>query len=168
MFSIVGSIATAGTLIWLVVDRSQLQYEKRENARRKQASGASAWLTRRTFGVRAHYSLPIIIINNNSDAPIYRLVVSIVDARDKDARGEATSTTFQLVIDAAPPGQVYCMAPEGSSGAGLHPYVEIAFTDTNGVPWVRRGNGKLEELKEEPFVLYKIDLPPTYEPIHKL
>lgn len=166
--TVLGSLATAATLIWLVLERDQLQKEKREAEKRKQASGVSTWLSNKMFGTRAHYKRQIIVLNNNSDAPIYNLVISIVDARNNDAKGEETPEEFRRIIDASPPGQVFCFAPEGYNGMGFRPGVEIAFSDANGSHWVRRGNGILEILAENPFTHYRISQPPTYEDIHKL
>lgn len=165
LFGMVGSLATALTLYWLVLERNQLQKEKIEVEKKRQAVGASAWLTKRIF---SRTSRQIIILNNNSDAPIYKVVVSIVDARDKDARGEETPEEFRCVVDAVPPGQTFCFAPTGYGGMGFHPSVEIAFSDVNGRYWSRRGDGLLEELTEEPFVRYKIPQPPVYEQLHEL
>jgi len=165
--TILGSLATAATLIWLVLERDQLQKEKREGEKRKQAAGVSAWLSKKTFHAGS-LTRQIIVLNNNSDSPIYNLVVSIVDARDKDAKGEETPDEFRRVIDATPPGQVFCFAPEGYNGMGFHPSVEIAFSDANGNYWVRRGNGQIESLPEDPFVYYKILQPPVYEDLHAL
>lgn len=165
LFGMVGSLATALTLIWLVLERDQLQKEKIDSEKRKQAAGASAWLTKKTF---SHASHQIIILNNNSDSPIYSVVVSIVDARDQDAKGEVTPEEFRRIVDAVPPGQTYCFAPTGYGGMGFHPSIEIAFSDTNGIHWVRRGNGRLEELMDEPFIHYKVSQPPTYEQLHEL
>ena len=166
--TVLGSLATAATLIWLVVERNQLQKEKKESEKRKQAAGVSTWLSTRTFGTKVHYKQQIIVLNNNSDSPIYNIVVSIVDTRNKDAKGEETPDEFRRTIDASPPGQAFCLAPECYSGMGFHPSVEIAFSDADGHHWVRRGNGRLESLAEDPFVHYKIQLPPTYEPLHEL
>jgi len=166
--TVLGSLATAMTLIWLVIERDQLQKEKREAEKRKQAAGVSTWLSSRMFGAKVHYKRQVIILNNNSDSPIYSLVVSIVDARNTDAKGEETPEEFRRVIDASPPGQVFCSAPEGYSGMGFRAGVELAFSDANGNHWVRRGNGKLEGLAEDPFTHYNISLPPVYEDIHDL
>lgn len=165
---IVGALATATTLIWLVIERDQLQNEKREGQKRKQAAGVSTWLSSKPGNRQHQYARRIIVLNNNSDAPIYNVIVSIVDARDMDAKGEQTPEEFRRIVDASPPGQAYCHAPRGYEGAGFHPSVEIAFSDADGNHWVRRGNGRLEELHEEPFIYYAISQPPTYEPLHTM
>ena len=43
----------------------------------------------------------------------------------------------------------------------MHTYTApgIAFIDANGTSWVRRGNGKLEEIKLNPSEFYKLSLP---------
>ena len=165
--TVLGSLATAATLIWLVLERDQLQKEKRETEKRKQAVGVSAWLSQKTIPGK-HLPRQVIILNNNSDSPIYNLVISIVDARDSNAKGEETPEEFRQIVDASPPGQVFCFAPEGYMGAGFHPSVEIGFSDADGNHWVRRGNGRLEGLPEDTFGHYRISHPPVYEPLHKL
>lgn len=166
--SILGSLATAATLIWLVIERDQLQKEKLQTEKRKQAANTSAWLSYKTFGSKIHYKKQIIIFNNSSESPIYNVVASIVDARNKDAKGKETPEEFRQVIATCPPGQAYCFAPEGYNGVGFHPGVEIAFSDTDGSHWIRRGDGLLENLDEEPFVHYRIPQPPVYEVLHEL
>ena len=166
--TLLGSFVTAATLVWLVLERDQLQKEKREAEKRKQAAGVSVWLSSRSPSGRANRTSRTIILNNNSDSPIYNLVVSIVDARNKDAKGEDTPEELRRILDASPPGQAYCVAPEGYMGMGFHPSVEIAFSDADGNHWVRRGNGRLQELTEDPFTHYEVPQPPTYNQLHEL
>lgn len=164
--TVLGSLATATTLIWLVIERNQLQKEKWEDEKRKQANGVSAWLSKKVFH-SGHLTKPIIILNNNSDSPIYNVVISIVDAQNKNSMGEETSEELRQTIDASPLGQRYCFAPKGYNGMNFHPGIEIAFSDANGVHWVRRGNGRLEILTDNPFAHYKVPQPVTYESLQE-
>jgi len=150
------------------MERSQLQREKREGEKRRQAAGVSTWLSNKSGDGRYQPPYQIIVLNNNSDAPIYNVVITIVDARNKNAKGEQTPEEFRRVVDASPPGQAFCIAPVGYNGMGFHPSVEIAFSDANGNHWVRRGNGLLEDLPEEPFIHYTVSQPPTYVPLQAL
>ena len=45
---------------------------------------------------------------------------------------------------------------------------ETAFIDANGTSWVRRGNGRLEEIPMEPASFYRLSLPLPWRGCEKL
>lgn len=45
---------------------------------------------------------------------------------------------------------------------------EDAFTDANGISWVRRGNGELEEIGCDAASFYRLDLPIDWAGCEKL
>lgn len=51
---------------------------------------------------------------------------------------------------------------------GVRTAPETAFVDANGIPWVRRGNGRLEEISMEPTSFYRLPLPLTWHGCKKL
>ncbi len=59
----------------------------------------------------------------------------------------------------------------GGSSYGERKYeikVDVPFVDANGIPWVRRGNGRLEEIPMEPTSFYRLPLPLTWHGCKKL
>ena len=51
---------------------------------------------------------------------------------------------------------------------GVRTAPETAFVDANGIPWVRRGNGRLEEISMEPTSFYRLLLPLSWHGCKKL
>lgn len=43
--------------------------------------------------------------------------------------------------------------------------IEIAFSDANGNPWVRRSNGELKEIKKSPLKFNNISLPVSWSKV---
>ena len=61
-----------------------------------------------------------------------------------------------------PPGTWYAWFPTNGPGMHVRTAPEAAFTDANGRSWVRRGNGKLEEIETEPISFYGRGLPVSW------
>ena len=61
-----------------------------------------------------------------------------------------------------PPGTWYAWLPTNGPGMHVRTAPEAAFTDANGRSWVRRGNGKLEEIETEPVSFYGFGLPVSW------
>lgn len=171
LFGIIGSIATALTLIFLVVQTNQAQKEKRQIEKISQAKMVSAWLDIKHQEVgtgKFKTSREIIMISNRSDLPIFNVVLSIVDGRNSDADGITTPKEFQKCIHVIPPGNWFIAAPIGYNGMGFVGAIEIGFEDSSNRSWIRRGNGSLEEIRSEIMKRYKVDLPPSYDIVQRI
>lgn len=156
--SIVGAIISTVTLYKLVSDRN-------EKYRIGQADKISAWLLKKN----GQYSNDIIMISNASPAPIYNVVVTIVDGRDRESDGRKSDKAFQRYVQMVPPGKAYLSAPTGYSGMSFIPAIEIAFEDWNNATWVRNGSGLLEEVVAKTTTdFYQVGAPVAYSDIQLL
>lgn len=84
---------------------------------------------------------------------------------------EQTPREFQAVVASLPPGKWIVEVSPGWGGMSAYPTPEIGFTDHRGTAWIRRGNGKLEEIDESAIEHFGIgrpfgqtDLKPPGEP----
>jgi len=107
---------------------------------------------------------------NASDEPVYRVIAWLVFVQgDGPRRSEEASTLnpdSASTIGALPPGAFVIDFPSDWGGMYRRPGVEVAFTDAAGVHWVRRSDGDLDELPEDPVDYYKVPRPVDWrEPI---
>lgn len=151
--SILALIGTAGT--WLY------QWKKDRKATTfRQASAVTAWIS----GYSGEQDAPNVTVRNDSGAPIYEAVLTVVGmyGAGPTGNGEEQEGNYSR-------RSLYAIVPPGTSLAsidllgigGMHVIcsLEIGFVDAEGRSWIRRGNGKLEQIKRRPFEFYRIPLP---------
>jgi hypothetical protein len=156
------AIGTCGAVIvslWLT-KQSDMRMERKE--RRRQAELVTAWLgPEQPVG---NGLLQTIVIQNSSAQSIYLMIASLVSIQGAfretavgDSRGYC-STVGQI-----PPGTHTTSIKSGGHGMNKKFGVELAFQDATGVFWLRHGDGRLEEVKEDPVTLYKMTRPVGWE-----
>ena len=74
----------------------------------------------------------------------------------------------RVCVGTLPPGAWCIWLPTEGHGMGVRTAPETAFTDASGTSWVRRGNGRLEEIPMEPTSFYRLPLPLTWHGCKKL
>jgi hypothetical protein len=102
-----------------------------------------------------------VVVLNRSDEPVYQAVASLIliqgagpqTGEDLTKLIEQTSqmASYRAAMGLIPPGRWRTFVDGGWGGMGRRPGIEVAFTDSAGVHWVRRTNGKLDEISENPF-----------------
>lgn len=106
------------------------------------------------------------VLRNMSDAPVYNVIVTCVgiSGAGPNAKGEDNGHDYpcRACVGILPPGTWYAWLPTSGSGMHVRTAPEAAFTDANGRSWVRRGNGKLEEIETEPVSFYGLGLPVSW------
>lgn len=162
----VTGIATAGAWTAALISirrerkaRQEFNKDKLERESRSQAVKISAWFGGRILPGEEWDSL---ILLNRSDVPIYNVVVTMVFAQGaaprvgEDVRDLPDHRVFYTVL---PPGTWKAVAPRGWAGMYRMPAAEVAFTDSAGLHWVRRGTGQLTRLPIEPFDYFEVMRP---------
>jgi len=166
----VTGIATAGAWTAALISirrerktREEFNKDKLERESRNQAVKISSWFGGRILPGDERDSL---ILLNRSDTPIYNVVATMVFAQGgaprmgEDMRDLPDHRACYTVL---PPGTWRAAAPGGWGGMHRMPAVEIAFTDTAGLNWVRRGSGQLMRLPAEPFDHFEVTRPIDFE-----
>lgn len=130
-----------------------------------QADRISAWIDHSSH---AAGSTSNVTIKNDSGSPIYEVVLTLVGMYGAGPAKHGEENEQDYVHRA-----LYVIAPPGMSNAwidtigtgGMHVVcsIEIAFLDGSGRSWVRRGNGKLEQIKERPYKHYRIPMPANHK-----
>lgn len=156
----------ATVVLSLIVYHSNKVSEARETRRRqreeqlRQPSKVAAWFSQ-------DRCLNPVSLENASNMPVYEVVITFVRTSGAScAKGEEFMGDNLLRRKHAllPPGRYSLEAPLGDLlGGGAYPGVEIAFTCADGTNWIRRANGKLEQIEERPFAYYQITIPCDYD-----
>ncbi|MCM3361245.1 hypothetical protein [Niallia sp. MER TA 168] len=159
-----GIISGAGTIATLFFAFYQLHSERKitnENEKRSQAKKISVWIDSENRRAEMLYS-----IQNASDLPVYQAVITLVGIQGAGPprNGEEVDWEYpyRKMLATIPPGKFYSVSESGGKGMHIEFGVEIAFTDSNGVYWVRRSNGQLTEIKQSPLEFYNIPLPVSW------
>lgn len=161
----IGSVATALAFVLAFTELIIERRARRSESRKAQARKISAWISR-----LAPSGPGEAVALNSSDSPVYRFLIFLVLAEGAGPRtgeelvGSASDKLEQRGLPGSmlvlPPGRQTVSLPEWTGG-GMHrrPGVEIAFTDASGQHWIRRVDGRLEEIKTEAVAHYHLPMP---------
>lgn len=167
------------TLVALIVafwQGSQSKRNREDDIKRYQPSRISAWYE----GGRNRTGQPednrfvwqFVVLRNESESPVYDAIVTCVgiSGAGPSFKGEDNRPVFsnRVCVGTLPPGAWYIWLPTEGHGMGVRTAPETAFTDANGTSWVRRGNGRLEEIPMEPASFYRLSLPLPWRGCEKL
>lgn len=156
------AIGTCGAVIvslWLA-GRQERRHDRIE--RRKQAELVTAWLGKEESFPDGLFQN--IVIQNSSEQCVYRLVASLVSIQGAFRQSAVGSDgRFQRAVGQIPPGAYPTKVKSAGHGMNLRLGIEIAFADAAGVNWLRRGDGRLEEVTKDPVALYELRLPIGWE-----
>lgn len=162
----VTAVGTVGSLAALTVARIRDRAEARDQHRRAQAQLISGWYggtERRTREIAPDQAPPSkMYVLNRSDAPVYRVVVTLAFLSGTPPKtGEewvrqAGSMPFGKAFGSVPPGKYRIDVDSGWAASGARPGVEVAFTDAAGRNWIRRADGRLNEIAQEAMTHYGV------------
>jgi hypothetical protein len=174
----VGTVAAFGVGFWQLQQERSIRHAKEAQAiaagRIAQARAISAWQGGELdldaeWMIDTGRDTPGTILNSSRD-PIYRVVVWLVFIQ---GAGPSTGEEYNelghapgqpAVLPIVPPGAYVVPLPGGWRGMMARPGLEVAFNDAAGLHWVRRADGKLEELSRDPLEHYSVGLPVDWEP----
>ncbi|WP_417287122.1 hypothetical protein [Corynebacterium variabile] len=163
-------LATIGTVGALMAVIFQLQRDKewrageikanKEKERRSQAEKISSWIDSGQSGTR-------IVVSNSSNSPIYDVVAFLTTSTEErvatnhndDTSNHGEKKKMYITVHVLPPGNWRIDACDGWRGMSKHAYSEVSFTDTLGSHWVRRANGRIDELQENGLVSTHLGFP---------
>jgi hypothetical protein len=166
------AIGTVGTLIaalWQIGNerKSRREDERKASdaARRDQAQRVSAWYS----GETEDHANSTLAILNASDEPVYQVIVTFVLIQGAGPHSGEDYSDLEMaagrrsMFGTIPPGRWTTNVSTGWQGMYRRPGAELAFTDRAGVYWVRRADGALEELSEDPIDHFSIGRPVGWE-----
>lgn len=125
--------------------------------KREQAKKISAWIAKEEEDSSAW-----IAIYNESDFPVSKMVLSIVNIQDKASNGLSTPDEFRAFLSLMPPGKYYTRL-QVHHGMNFLSGIEIAFIDKYGENWIRTGDGVLSKIIESPVQYYNLPTPISWE-----
>ncbi|MGP5496065.1 hypothetical protein [Corynebacterium flavescens] len=156
--------AAIGTVLAVVTALLQIPLEKRSKRKleeKSQATQVATWVAKPTAPDT------VIAFKNASETPVYNAVVSLVIQSGAGPRtGEEVGKLdprlelgYRVARSVVPPGSFHVELPASWGGMNRKPGSEIAFTDSKGKHWVRRFDGKLEKLDQDPLATMNYPLP---------
>jgi hypothetical protein len=105
---------------------------------------------------------PVALLNH-SDEPVYEAVATFVFIDGSGpTRGEEVSPELasrRVRVGVIPPGRWRVCVDGGWNGMYARLGLEVAFTDRAGAHWVRRADGRLEELPRGAFDYFELSRP---------
>ncbi len=159
-----GLIAAAGWVTSVFIAVRHARNDRRRPApvdRRAQAERVSVWP-----GPNADPQ-PVALLNS-SDEPVYEAVATFVfvdgsgPTRGEDASPELAERRVRVAV--IPPGRWQVCINGGWNGMYSRLGVEVAFTDGVGAHWVRRADGRLEQLPRRAFDYFGLARPADLTP----
>lgn len=167
---------TLGTLIAALRQSNQNKRNREDDIKRHQQSRISAWYedgrNRTDQPEDNRFAWRFVVLRNESESPVYDVIVTrvgISGAGPSFKRGPNRPTfPDRACVGTLPPGAWYIWLPTEGSGMGVRTAPETAFVDANGISWVRRGNGRLEEFSMEPTSFYGLSFPLAWHGCKKL
>lgn len=153
MTTIIGAFIGGLFSIWVV----KLQLKSREKEKEaEQASKIAAWLRGTSNSNDQPKSCFIrydLIINNNSNLPIYNVLVLALSNKKYPYFQDIKSWDYNLInyYSFLVPGEKIDSINTYGSGLGEYPMVSILFTDTNMRHWYRNQMGKLTQLNSQEY-----------------
>lgn len=123
----------------------------------KQANQISVWLLEEDVDGQGW-----ITISNQSDSPVYKMIISVVDVQRNASDGRLTPDSLRTYLSVIPPGKSYKKI-EVHHGMSFETGLEIAFEDINKNYWIRSGDGILKKIDKPPFIYYSLLLPLSWE-----
>lgn len=168
--------ATLGTLIAAFCQNNQTKRDREDDIKRHQPSRISAWYEEGRIRTDQpednRFVWQFVVLRNESESPVYDAIVTCVgiSGAGPSFKGEDNRPVFpnRVCVGTLPPGAWYIWLPTEGHGMGVRTAPETAFTDANGTSWVRRGNGRLEEIPMEPASFYRLSLPLPWRRCEKL
>lgn len=166
-------IAAVGTVGTLIAVLAQIELERRAKQRlevQHQAERIATWVGPK------QYPYTEIMIQNQSNTPIYNVVVTLVMQTGAGPRtGEEVTKLYsdsscndqRKIFLVIPPGLYSTEILTKWGGMGRRPGAEIAFTDARGGHWVRRLDGQLESLNDDALTTMEITIPFVEGPLKK-
>ena len=152
-------IAVAGWLTSALVVRRGARMKRRardDTQRRAQAEKVSVWQE------PSADPQPVALLNR-SDEPVYDALATFVFVDGSGAaRGEEIAPEragWRVRVGVIPPGRWRVHVDGGWNGMYSRLGVEVAFTDCAGGHWVRRADGRLEQIPRGAFDYFELSRP---------
>lgn len=176
---IIQGLVAAGTIGAVVVALCQIRRDakiRRNEEVQAQAKCIAAWfedisLSQDTPG-NQYNAYRTGLIRNNNLMPIYDVVVTVVGLYGAGPAivGEDNSGdfAFRAVFPQIATGLWGFWIDTGGGGMHAACTLEIAFRDSAGKSWVRRGNGTLAEISKGPLEYYSISLPTSWSFLERI
>jgi hypothetical protein len=151
------AFGTVGAVIASIYFATRDEVRRVRRERRQQAEHVTGW--RGSGGGAESRPFFNVTVRNGSTQCVYRVIARLVQVYGGGTKsqplGETKGDKHLTRIGLLPPGQDHSTTIGfAGNAAGLRFGVEFAFQDAAGRYWVRRANGALDEVKQDPLRLY--------------
>jgi len=157
------AVGTVGTLAFLVIQLTSDRGARKEHDKRAQAEKVSGWIGGDWMHQTEETKTQRIELLNASGEPVYRAVVHLVFVQGGPETGldmdEHHLGKYRVPLLVIPPGRHYVEVPPAFHHMFRRHGVELALTDRAGTHWLRKSDGRLEEIRAAPTDFYGLGLP---------
>lgn len=161
-----GAIGTVGTLVFTLIQLHKDRIERKINELKSQAINISSWIS------EENEENIVFKLNNMSNAPVYEVVLTLVITHGSgsyyDGQGVGEEYRNRNIFKILPPGKFETKMPYPGKGMNIIFGTEIAFKDVKGNSWVRKGDGNLIFIKQNPLEYYQISFPVLWKSYEEL
>ena len=176
---VIQGIAAAATAAGVLITLQQIRASKRaelEKQDRQQAENISVWMEEGyenpALSGDAHHRWELTRLNNASNSPVYQVIITCVGIQGAGPafKGEDNSSSYDCrrFIGLLPPGTWSTWLPTRGRGMSIVLAAEVAFKDAQGLSWVRRADGRLMQIQEDPTLFYGLKQPIPWDGCDRL
>lgn len=173
----VAGLATAATLIYLVVDSRKAKHQQRDADRSRYAMLVSSWVVggahapvskRPGTGDQPASKTPnYVYVDNVSTTAICDVIVAVCDA-SHELTASGMAKAFTNFVPVIPPGRYRLETGWNSEATNYPPSAALIFRDAQGLNWMKTNHGRLRLLKSVDEVLGSVTGPRDSTPIERI
>ena len=173
----VAGLATAATLIHLVVDSRKIKYEQRDAEKSRYArlvssrvvGGGHAPIPEATgAGDERTSTMPdFVYVENASATAICDVVVAVCNASE-ELTASGMAKAFTSFVPVIPPGRYRFKTPWSYEATKYPPSAALIFRDAQGLNWVKTNHGRLRLIRGADKFLGGVKAPDDSTPIERI
>jgi hypothetical protein len=173
----VAGLATAATLIYLVVDSRKIKHEQRFAVKARYASLVSSWVVGGgsapisaapcTTDETTSTTPDFVYVDNASTSAICDVVVVVCDALE-ELTASGAAKTFMSFVPVIPPGRYRLNTGWNYEAAAYPPSAALIFRDAQGLNWMRTNHGRLRLITNFERAFGGIKAPDAATPIERV
>jgi hypothetical protein len=169
----IAGLATAATLIYLVVDSRKIKHEQRAADRSRYARLVSSWVVGGghaplSTGEERNLAMPnFVYVDNASASAICDVIVAVCDASE-ELTPSGMPKAFTSFVPVIPPGRYRLKTHWSYEAAKYPPSAALIFRDAQGLNWMKTNHGRLRLVERFDDALGGVKAPDDSTPIERV
>ena len=171
----VAGLATAATLIYLVVDSRKAKHEQRDADKSRYARLVSSWVVGGGHAPRARgtgdeltSNVPdFVYVDNASTTAICDVVVAVCNASE-ELTASGMAKAFMNFVPVIPPGRYRLETLWSYEATNYPPSAALLFRDAQGLNWMKTNYGRLRLIGSFDEILGSVEAADDSTPIERI